>query len=75
MSKGQSHKHSAYEILADMVIAFFVSLGFQIWAFPYFGINVPVSTNTILVVCFTIISMIRRWITRRLFNWIHVKWG
>ncbi len=75
MNKGQSHKHSFYEIATDMTIAFFVAWGVQIFIFPFYGIHVSIAISGELTLIFTIASLIRRWITRRFWNWIHVRWG
>jgi hypothetical protein len=40
---------------------------------PWFGVNVSFYDNMQIALFFTIISMIRQYYVRRLFNWLHVK--
>ncbi len=45
----------------------------QIVVFPLFGIHVPLATNFAIGGFFTVISIVRGYFVRRLFNSLHVK--
>lgn len=62
-----------YEVIIGMVIGFFISWLAQMIVFPLFGIHVPQSTQVSLIVIYTVISIIRTYYVRRLFNLLHVK--
>jgi hypothetical protein len=66
-------KASNSYICLSTFIGWFISMGSQIAILPWFGIHVPVSTNLYISLIFTVISVIRGYFVRRLFNWLHVK--
>jgi hypothetical protein len=67
----QSKLESFIETILDtgsgIIIAFLVSL----YVFPYFGFHPSTSQNLIIVCIFTLTSIIRKYVWRRLFN----KWS
>ena len=52
----------------NVAIGYGVALVSQLVVFPIFGINVPLSTNLAIGACFTVISIARSYIVRRVFN-------
>lgn len=72
----QSKIESLLETVSNTAIGFILSLILQIFIFPLYSINVPISTNVWLVFWFTILSVGRGYIVRRFFNshyWIKFK--
>lgn len=59
----------------EQVVSTFVGLGValatQLVVFPWFGINIPLSHNLLIVALFTAVSVVRGYAVRRLFNWWH----
>ena len=67
----QSRKHSAIESVANVAIGYGIAVLAQIVIFPVFNIHIPLSDNLLIGVFFTIVSLIRSYCLRRLFNAIH----
>lgn len=68
----QTHAHSIIEAIANVVIGYGIAVLAQIAIFPLFGISVAFSDNLLIGAFFTIISLIRSYALRRLFNrWHH----
>ena len=65
---GQSKKHSFMEILVSTLVGYFVALLTQYIVFPLYGIQSSHSSNVQIALIFTIISIIRGYIFRRVFN-------
>lgn len=59
---------SFIEVCTSMGIGCLVALASQYMIFPWFGINLPASSHIWIVVWFTLISIIRSYILRRVFN-------
>lgn len=68
----QSKKHSLIEICVGTVIGYACAVITQIIVFPIFDIHKSPSENTMIAAVFTIISLIRGYGVRRLFNYFHV---
>lgn len=68
MTKGQTHKHSAAESVANVAIGLLVSILGQLIIFPLLGINVPFTTNLQVAFWFTVLSLTRTYLLRRYFN-------
>lgn len=66
----QSKTQSIIESISNVVIGYIVALLSQIIVFPMFGIHIPLSDNIAIGLWFTVISIVRSYIVRRLFN----KW-
>lgn len=66
----QTRLESIIETVVSTTIGYLVAVASQVVIFPMFGIHVPFSTNFIIAVWFTVISLIRGYLVRRLFN----KW-
>ena len=65
----QSKRHSLLEVLVNLL----GGLGFSIFVvqplvFSYYDINLDLTTNTSIAVIFTVVSFIRSYIVRRVFN-------
>jgi uncharacterized membrane protein (DUF485 family) len=64
----QSKKQSLIEALTNIFIGYFVALASQMVIFPLFDIHISVSDNIWIGVWFTVISIIRSYVVRRVFN-------
>lgn len=64
----QTHLESLFEALINIAIGYGVALLSQLALFPWFGIEVPLSTNLWIGAWFTAISLVRSYIIRRWFN-------
>ena len=70
---GQTKRHSVYESCFNILIGYGVAILSQIIIYPFYGIHVPIQTNISIGAWFTIISLVRSYILRRLFNKIMIK--
>lgn len=64
----QSKLESIVESTFNTVVGYVLAVICQVLIFPMFGINVSVSTNVAIVTIFTVISFVRVYLFRRLFN-------
>ena len=69
----QTKKMSLIETIVGVAIGYIVALLSQIVVFPLFDIEVSLIDNLLIGLLFTIISIIRGYYVRRLFNWIDFK--
>ena len=69
----QTKKASFLEQLTKISIGFFSALLLQIYMFPFFGIDVPLSSNFLITFIFTTHSVILGYIVRRVFNCLTVR--
>jgi accessory gene regulator protein AgrB len=67
----QSRLQSLLESLANVVLGYGVALGAQLIVFPLFGIVIPLASNIAIGIIFTFVSLLRSYVLRRLFNWLH----
>lgn len=71
--KGQSKKSSFLESCLNILIGYIIAISAQLIIFPVFGINIPLHENLLIGAFFTIVSLIRSYFIRRLFNFLQVK--
>jgi len=64
----QPRRGSMIEAVANVVIGYWIAVGAQMAIFPLFGVHLPVSDNLMIAVLFTVVSLIRSYALRRLFN-------
>lgn len=64
----QSRLESLVETVINVLLGFIIAFTSQVLIFPYFGINIPLSTNFQLGLIFTFISIVRMYAIRRWFN-------
>lgn len=65
----QSRLGSLAETTVSMFVGFWLSVAVQAVVFPMFGYTLPLHSNMAIVAIFTIVSMIRSYALRRIFNW------
>lgn len=64
----QTKWQSFIESLVSILIGFGIALISQLILFPFYGIHPTLNTNIQIVLWFTVISLIRTYIIRRVFN-------
>lgn len=69
----QTHKFSWIEAISNTAIGFIISFIIQIIIYPILNIDVKFSQNIIITSVFTIASILRGYIVRRLFNKFDLK--
>lgn len=73
MREGQSKFQSVLEAVLNSLAGYIVAIYSQEILFPMFGISLPLSAHLMLGLWFTLISIIRSLILRRVFNWWYVR--
>lgn len=70
----QKQRHSLLEACLSTAVGFVIAFFANLVVMPVvFGFVPSMTENMIATVLFTIISVIRGYYVRRLFNWMHVK--
>jgi len=65
----QKRKHSLIEAITNTSVGFIISFLIQIIMYPIMDIPVRFSQNIIITIIFTIASILRSYIIRRVFNY------
>ena len=69
----QSRRMSLVESLINVAIGYVVAVATQIAVFPLFGLEVSLSDNLAIGGLFTVVSILRSYAVRRLFEAIRVR--
>jgi len=64
----QLKKHSFIESITNVIVGYGVALLSQIIIFPIFGIKATIRDNVLIGLFFTVVSIIRSYALRRIFN-------
>jgi hypothetical protein len=64
----QSKTKSLIEAIVNTLVGFFVSLGITGIVLPLYGYNITLQDNLHITVIFTISSILRSYVLRRVFN-------
>lgn len=68
----QSRKMSAIESLTNSFTGFWISVVLAMWTVPWlYGAPAPLKQNIISTVLFTVVSIVRSYLVRRVFTWMH----
>lgn len=67
----QSKRQSAAEAIAHTLIGFCVSFLAQLVVYPMYGARFTTGQNLQILLIFTLLSIVRSYVLRRLFNWLH----
>lgn len=70
---GQSRRHSAAESVANVLVGYIIATGSNMIVLPAFGYAVSVADAAGIGLVFTVISLIRSYVLRRVFNWLHLR--
>ena len=66
--RGQSHSHSVIEAIINTGVGFGVSMLANLIVLPWFGFHVSVLAALNIGIIFTVISIVRSYVLRRVFN-------
>lgn len=69
----QSRLGSLAETTINMIVGFWLSVLVQAIVFPLYGYELKLHDNMAIVALFTIVSMIRSYVLRRIFNWLSAR--
>ena len=69
----QSRRMSLVEALVNIAVGYAVAVAMQILAFPLFGLDASLEENLALGVLFTIASVCRSYVLRRIFEALRVR--
>ena len=64
----QSKQHSWVEAWTNVAIGYAINIVANLLIFPLFGINIAFTTNLGLGLVYTVISVLRSYVLRRVFN-------
>lgn len=73
--KGQSKTSSATESLFNILFGFWVAVLAQVIIFPWFDIHINMQTNIYISMLFTVVSFIRSYTLRRVFNALDTRYS
>lgn len=69
----QKKRHSLLETVMSTAIGYVVAVLPQLVIYPWFGVHIDIHANMAMAGVFTVVSVIRGYWVRRLFNYLHVK--
>lgn len=69
----QSKRHSLIEAVLNTAIGYVIAILTQVAVFPLFGIHIPLEQDLLIGLIFTVVSLVRSYALRRLFNRWHLK--
>ena len=67
----QPRKHSLLESLVNLLVGFILSIILQYILFPFYEIPVNFNMAFEISLAFTVLSLIRSYVIRRIFNKLH----
>ena len=69
----QSRRMSLVESLANVIMGYGIAIATQILVFPWFGLQASLSDNLAIGAIFTVVSIIRSYTQRRLFEALRIR--
>lgn len=69
----QSKRWSAYESIINIVVGIGISFTVSLISIRLLGYPISVSDNLVITAVMTVVSFVRSFYLRRLFNWMYVK--
>ena len=69
----QSRRMSLIEALVNIAVGYFVAVAMQILAFPLFGLDASLEENLALGGLFTVASVCRSYLLRRIFEALRIR--
>ena len=69
----QTRRMSLVEALANVAVGYAVAVATQIAVFPHFGLETTMSENLAIGVIFTVVSIVRSYSLRRVFEIIRMR--
>ncbi|RDC68072.1 hypothetical protein DLJ49_20180 [Rhodovulum sp. 12E13] len=71
----QSRTMSMVEAIANVAVGYGIAVGTQILIFPIFGLHTTLAQNLKMGAVFTVVSIARSFLLRRLFEAIRIRSG
>ncbi len=71
--RGQSRRGSIIEAILNVIIGFWISVGANIYLLPLWGFTPSLSQGIEIGIAFTWVSLLRSYILRRAFNYLHIR--
>lgn len=71
--KSQSRRMSFVEALVNVLIGYGIAVLSQVVVFPWFGIDVSFTSTLGIGLIFTVVSIVRSYLLRRLFEWVRIN--
>lgn len=68
----QTRTMSLVEAITNVVVGYGIALSTQIMAFPLFGLHASLADNLLIGGIFTVVSVVRSYVMRRLFE--RISW-
>lgn len=65
----QSRRASAVEAIVNVLIGYWVAVAAQAVIFPIFGFHASAAQHMAIGALFTVVSLVRSYLLRRVFNW------
>ena len=69
----QSRWMSLVESATNIVVGYCLAVLTQVLVFPLFGVSVSLGENLGIGAVFTVVSLVRSFVLRRIFNWLSVS--
>jgi hypothetical protein len=73
MNKGQTKKGSVLETLVNTAVGFAINYTANLLIFPLYGMHISPGNNFLLGLIYTVISVVRSYGMRRVFNFLHMR--
>lgn len=70
----QGRRMSFIEAIIGTIVGFLVTLIAQLIIFPAYGVHTSLETNLRIVGWFTLLSIVRGYVMRRFFEWVHMRY-
>lgn len=71
----QSRAMSLIEAATNVVVGYGLAIATQIVVFSWFGLTIPLTSNMVLGAIFTVVSLARSFVLRRLFEALRASNG
>ncbi|MDI3307515.1 MAG: hypothetical protein QJR07_10470 [Acetobacteraceae bacterium] len=72
---GQTRKQSLAEAAVNVLLGYGIAIAAQRAIFPLFGIRISLTQDLAIGLCFTVVSLVRSYLLRRLFNLWQIRSG
>lgn len=61
------------ESVGNVLIGYGIAVAAQVIVFPWFGVNISLQANLLIGAIFTVVSIARSYLLRRLFEFLHIR--
>lgn len=74
LNEGQTKLGSMIESTMNILVGFTVAVITNMVVLPWFGFPCSLSSSLGIGAIFTVVSFVRSYFLRRVFNWVMIKW-